>query len=103
MKLSTVLNRFPDPQKRAAYDSSGGDPDSRFSGMSSRGFSSAGPQFAGNGFGEEISPEDLFNMFFGGGGGGGRGLGERRGDGFGFCFLYFGSIDGYEDSGLGRP
>ena len=45
--------------------------------MSSRGFSS----FAGGGgpsFDGEISPEDLFNMFFGGGGpafGGGGGFG----------------------------
>lgn len=56
-----------DPQKRAIYDS-GTDPEDRTGGMSSRasGFSSRGAQFDG-----ELSPEDLFNMFFGGGGGGG--------------------------------
>lgn len=56
-----------DPQKRAAYDS-GTDPEDRFGGMGSRssGFSTSfrnGAQFEG-----ELSPEDLFNMFFGGGG-----------------------------------
>lgn len=54
-----------DPQKRAVYDS-GTDPEDRFGGMSSRGsgFSDGGvARFDG-----EISPEDLFNMFFGGGG-----------------------------------
>ena len=59
-----------DPQKRAIYDS-GTDPEDRTGGMSSRasGFSSrGGAQFDG-----ELSPEDLFNMFFGGGGGGGFG------------------------------
>ena len=55
------------------YDRHGSDPDSRFAGMSNGGghpgfatssFGGGGPTFEG-----EISPEDLFNMFFGGGGG----------------------------------
>ncbi|TFK29700.1 DnaJ-domain-containing protein [Coprinopsis marcescibilis] len=79
--VSKAFQVLSDPQKRAVYDSSGGDPESRFSGMSSpSGFSSAGPFANGAGFGEEISPEDLFNMFFGGGGGN---FGQGFGTGFG--------------------
>lgn len=61
-----------DPQKRAIYDSSGGDPDSRFGGRpSSQGFATSPFGNGATGFDGEISPEELFNMFFGGGGGGG--------------------------------
>jgi DnaJ-class molecular chaperone len=63
-----ILNGYPDPHKRAAYDRSGSDPESRFGGG---GF--ATNPFAGGGdmaFEGEMSPEDLFNMFFGGGGAG---------------------------------
>ena len=58
------LSLFTDSQKRAVFDS-GTDPDDRFSGMSSRasGFPSGNGRFDG-----ELSPEDLFNMFFGGNG-----------------------------------
>ena len=57
---------FTDPQKRAVFDS-GSDPDSRFGGMSSR--ASGFPSSFGNArFEGEMSPEDLFNMFFGGNG-----------------------------------
>lgn len=57
-----------DPQKRAAFDS-GTDPEDRLGGMGSRGF----PTSFRNGasFNGELSPEDLFNMFFGGAGGNG--------------------------------
>jgi hypothetical protein len=64
-----LINIFgTDPQKRAIYDRSGGDPESRFSGMSS-GSSSGFPTsaFGSTAFEGELSPEDLFNMFFGGG------------------------------------
>ncbi|KAI7859627.1 hypothetical protein BDC45DRAFT_220286 [Circinella umbellata] len=72
-KAFTVLS---DPQKRSIHDAGGGDPEQRGSGgmgggAGFRGFHAAGPGFAG----DEISPEDLFNMFFGGGGGGGFGPG----------------------------
>lgn len=62
---------YTDPQKRAAYDRSGGDPEDRFGGggMSSSFFNQAGGRGGGAGFDGEISPEELFNMFFGGGGG----------------------------------
>lgn len=74
--------RITDPQKRAAYDRSGADPEARFgSGPppgSSPGFATS--QFrGGGGFDGELSPEDLFNMFFGGGMGPGGGFGGGPG------------------------
>jgi len=71
--VSKAFQVLSDPQKRAAYDQHGSDPESRFSGMSSAGRAPPGfattNGFRGGGFEGEISPEDLFNMFFGGGGG----------------------------------
>jgi DnaJ family protein B protein 12 len=60
------------------YDRSGGDPESRFNGMSSSGPSSGFPAsaFGGTTFEGELSPEDLFNMFFGGGTGFNTGPGD---------------------------
>ncbi|CAG8563613.1 9954_t:CDS:10 [Diversispora eburnea] len=57
-----------DPQKRAVFDEHGADPDSRSPGMST-GFRSAPFNGFANGamFTEEISPEEIFNMFFGDG------------------------------------
>ncbi|KAI5120372.1 hypothetical protein M0805_006894 [Coniferiporia weirii] len=72
--VSKAFQILSDPDKRAAYDRSGSDPDSRFSGMSSTASGSpgfAGHPFRGATFEGELSPEDLFNMFFGGGGMGG--------------------------------
>jgi DnaJ family protein B protein 12 len=59
-----------DPQKRRLYDSHGADPDDRSAGVSSfsRGPSSYSSAGSGPMFGEEVSAEDLFNMFFGGAG-----------------------------------
>ncbi|KIJ65556.1 hypothetical protein HYDPIDRAFT_88646 [Hydnomerulius pinastri MD-312] len=85
--VSKAFQVLSDPQKRAAFDQHGSDPESRSSGMSSgpsRGFSSSP---FGGGFEGEMSPEDLFNMFFGGGGmamnGGGFGGGPFGGGPFG--------------------
>ncbi|CAG8584554.1 12090_t:CDS:2 [Cetraspora pellucida] len=57
-----------DPQKRSIFDEHGADPDSRSSGIPP-GFRSFNNGF-GNGavYAEEISPEEIFNMFFGGDG-----------------------------------
>ena len=78
----TSLSSSPDSQKRAIYDRSGSDPEDRFGGMPSRSSGFATSPF-GNGDGE-LSPEDLFNMFFGGGGGGGFGGGPT-----GRCFDFY--------------
>ena len=42
-------------------------------------FSRGPSQFGRGGFADEVSAEDLFNMFFGGGGMGGGGLGRQSG------------------------
>lgn len=70
--VSKAFQILSDSDKRAAYDESGGDPDSRASASPS--FTRAGP--GGGGFDGEISPEELFNMFFGGGMGSGAGFGQ---------------------------
>ena len=67
-----------DPDKKAKYDRFGGDPDSRFGGQPSAsspfsGFAQSHAGGPGSMYEEEISPEELFNRFFGGGGMGGFG------------------------------
>ncbi|TFY81262.1 hypothetical protein EWM64_g2757 [Hericium alpestre] len=71
---------FKNSQKRAAYDRHGSDPEARFGGGGGSGMSSSGaaPGFATPfaTFDSEMTPEELFNMIFGGGlGGGGFGGG----------------------------
>ncbi|PWN53843.1 DnaJ-domain-containing protein [Violaceomyces palustris] len=83
-KAFTILS---DKDKRAAYDRFGGDPDNRHS---SAGAAASGAGFGGmrgaqqfrggQMFGDEIDPQDLFNMFFGGG----MGNGELSGTTFTF-------------------
>ncbi|KAL5513305.1 HLJ1 [Sanghuangporus vaninii] len=70
--VSKAFQILSDADKRAQYDRFGSDPDTRFSGMSSA--SNGSPGFAGHPFSAgtfdgELTPEELFNMFFGGGGG----------------------------------
>lgn len=82
--VSRAFQVLSDSDKKSRYDKFGGDPDSRFnpstagasageSPFSSGGFGGFGggfPRSRGAMFEEEISPEELFNRFFGGGFGG---------------------------------
>lgn len=84
--VSRAFGVLGDPDKKTKYDRFGGDPDSRFGGAAPQqsspfsGFASRGGQRAASGgqpggsmWEEEISPEEMFNRFFGGGMGGGFG------------------------------
>jgi len=81
--VSRAFQILSDADKKAKYDRFGGDPDSRFGGGGGGGGASGSPfegfaRSSGGGgrgpmFEEEISPEELFNRFFGGGLGGGFG------------------------------
>ncbi|KAI5303546.1 hypothetical protein KEM56_007436, partial [Ascosphaera pollenicola] len=79
--VSRAFQILSDADKKSRYDKYGGDPDSRFgAGTSSASAGGASP-FARGGFpggaragtmyDDEISPEEIFNRFFGGGFGGG--------------------------------
>ncbi|GAB5589046.1 Chaperone protein dnaJ [Umbelopsis nana] len=65
-KAFTVLS---DSQKRAVFDAGGGDPEQRGGGGAASMFNQFHQQrYAAANFSDELSPEDLFNAFFGGGG-----------------------------------
>lgn len=88
--VSRAFQILSDADKKSRYDKFGGDPDSRFGGSApSASPFAGGGGFGGGGFGggrgqnfhyeDEISPEELFNRFFGGGMGGGFGpFGESQ-------------------------
>ncbi|PVF98102.1 DnaJ-domain-containing protein [Serendipita vermifera] len=66
--VSKAFQVLSDSSLRAAFDRDGGDPESRFgSGMRSSGAGMRSPFSPNGSFEGEISPEELFNMFFGGG------------------------------------
>ncbi|BGP49188.1 Chaperone protein dnaJ [Rhodotorula kratochvilovae] len=73
--VSKAFQVLSDSNKRAIFDQTGGDPDSRGGGGGGGGGGGFARQsgFSGAQFGgaDEVSPEDLFRAFFGGGMGGG--------------------------------
>ena len=75
--VARAFQVLSDADKKAKFDRFGGDPDNRFGPGSAAGASSfsgsARSPSGGRGpmFDDEISPEELFNRFFGGGMGGG--------------------------------
>jgi hypothetical protein len=77
--ISRAFQILSDPDKKAKYDRFGGDPDNRFGSQPppTSPFSGFAQQSGGvprsSMFEEEISPEELFQRFFGGGMGGGFG------------------------------
>lgn len=73
--VSRAFQILSDPDKKAKFDRFGGDPDNRFSSPPSAsspfsGFARSPSEGRGPMFEDEISPEELFNRFFGGGMGG---------------------------------
>lgn len=87
--VSKAFSILTDGDKRAAYDRYGGDPDNARSaaGAAAAGHGNPfggmrGTPFRGGGFGDEIDPNDLFNMFFGGG----MGMGGAQFGGTTFTF-----------------
>ncbi|GAA6002924.1 J domain-containing protein [Rhodotorula paludigena] len=119
--VSKAFQVLSDSNKRAIFDQTGGDPDSRGGGGGGGGGGfargPAGAGFGGQGFGgEEVSPEDLFRMFFGGQGGGfggaqfgGSPFGAFGGGPFGggTTFQFYGPggarMGGMPRAGAGRP
>ena len=75
--VSRAFQVLSDAEKKAKFDRYGGDPDSRFGAGSASsaspfsGFARSPSGGRGPMFEDEISPEELFNRFFGGGMGGG--------------------------------
>ncbi|EEY19703.1 HLJ1 [Verticillium alfalfae VaMs.102] len=116
--VSRAFGVLGDKEKRERFDRSGVDPDSRFgqaqaqnpfSGFASRGGGGApgGGGFGGGFQGEEMTPEEMFQRFFGGGGGfGGFGGGPFGGFDTGPQFAFnFGGGPGFRvhQFGGGRP
>lgn len=80
--VSRAFQVLSDADKKQKYDRFGGDPDNRFGSGSApsaspfSGFARSPGGGRGPMFEDEISPEELFNRFFGGGGMGGGPFGR---------------------------
>lgn len=99
--VSRAFSVLGDKEKREKYDKFGGDPDSRFSQAQAQnpfgGFAARQRAAGGGGGGmgggmweDELSPEEMFQRFFGGGGMGGMGGpfgGEYNPKSFGYTIL----------------
>lgn len=72
--VSKAFQVLSDANMRASFDANPSyDPTQRNPGMSSSGMRSHAGRGGGGGmYADELNPEDLFNMFFGGGGRGGQ-------------------------------
>ncbi|KAJ7504314.1 hypothetical protein B0H11DRAFT_1981632 [Mycena galericulata] len=99
--VSKAFQVLSDPQKRSIFDRSGSDPEDRSGGMPSRSSGFQSFNGGGGGFEGELSPEDLFNMFFGGGGGGGFGNGFGGGFGGGPVFTTTFGPGGFRTTRMG--
>lgn len=83
--VSRAFSVLGDKEKRERYDKFGGDPDSRFgqaqaqnpfSGFAARNAGGGGGPMGGGMWEDELSPEEMFQRFFGGGGFGNQFGGE---------------------------
>jgi DnaJ homolog subfamily B member 12 len=110
--VSRAFQILSDPDKKARYDQFGGDPDNRFSSSGSGGATSSpfsgfahSPGQRGGFYEDEISPEELFNRFFGGGGMGGGPFGPFGGFGGGGSQFVFnmGGGPGFTVHRMGGP
>ena len=72
--VSRAFGVLGDKEKREKFDRFGTDPDSRFSQAQAQnpfsGFAQRRPGGQAGGFQEDMTPEEMFQRFFGGGGGG---------------------------------
>lgn len=111
--ISKAFQVLSDTQMREKFDKFGGDPDSRgggsgdpfagFRGGGGGGRSGGGGEGGGGGGGPELTPEELFNMFFGGGFPGGGFGGAQFGGGGPFGeFISFGG-PGFRVQHFGGP
>ncbi|KAG8163815.1 hypothetical protein KVR01_005733 [Diaporthe batatas] len=109
--VSRAFSVLGDKEKRERYDKFGGDPDSRFNqaqaqnpfaGFAQRQAAGGRGNMGGGMWEDELSPEEMFQRFFGGGGGFGGGAGGPFG-GPQFVFNFGGPGVRVHQFGGGRP